>query len=361
MSDLQLSLLVIGAVVVAAVYLYNWLQERSYRHRMSQAFGAGHDDVLLKAGVESALADGRLEPQLVPAESAQDEGRPEPARAGSGANNTADGFDDTLDYLAEIEVDAPIPEPIISELTSKIAACGKPVHVAGLDAQNGEWADLARGQGGRFRGLRLSLQLVNRAGAVNATQLALFCDAVRASADRLATSASCPDAQAALKHARDLDAFCADVDVAVGVNIIAAESASFPGTRIRAAAEAAGFKLEPDGVFHYRNEQRQTLFTLDNHEPAPFLPESIKGLNTGGVTFLMDVPRVANGASVLDHMLEIAGGIAVSLGGQLVDDNRAPLTETGLARIKEQVRTIHARMDLHGVPAGSARALRLFS
>ncbi len=67
--------------------------------------------------------------------------------------------------------------------------------------------------------------------------------------------------------------FCAGVDVAIGVNVIAEEGNTFAGTRIRALAEAAGFKLEPDGVFHYRNERRQTLFTLDNHEPAPFLPE----------------------------------------------------------------------------------------
>ena len=68
MSDLQLSLLVIGAVVIGAVYLYNWLQERSLQRRLQQAFGSAHDDVLLKAGVDSALADGRLEPQLVPGE-----------------------------------------------------------------------------------------------------------------------------------------------------------------------------------------------------------------------------------------------------------------------------------------------------
>jgi FtsZ-interacting cell division protein ZipA len=164
-----------------------------------------------------------------------------------------------------------------------------------------------------------------------------------------------------LKRARALDAFCADADVAVGFNIIAPEGAAFQGTRIRAAAEAAGFKLEPDGVFHYRNEQRQTLFTLDNHEPAPFLPESIKGLTTRGVTLLLDVPRVANGAGVLDRMLEVAGAVAHTLGGRLVDNNRAPLTEAGIARIKEQLRSIHAAMEQRGIPAGGARALQLFS
>jgi len=361
MSDLQLSLLIIGAVVVGAVYLYNWLQVRSYRRRMQQAFGTEHDDVLLKAGVESALADGRLEPQLVPPEPLHEERkRPAAARAGADTDSTGD-FDSVLDYVAEINADSPISDTMIGELTSKVASCGKPVHVAGLDDQRGTWEDAVRGRGGRFRTLRLSLQLVTRAGAVNLAQLATFCDGVKSCADKISAPVTCPDMHSALKQAREIDAFCAEVDVAVGFNVVAAEGSSFPGTRIRAAAEAAGFKLEPDGVFHYRNELRQTLFTLDNHEPAPFLPESIKSLNTQGVTLLMDVPRVALGAGVMDRMLEVARNLAAALEGSLVDDNRATLTEAGIARIKEQVRTIHAKMDLLGIPAGGPRALRLFS
>ena len=361
MSDLQLSLLVIGAVVVGAVYLYNWLQVRSYRRNMRQAFGAEHDDVLLKAGVESALVDGRLEPQLVPPEPFRDEGiRTAAARTGPDTDFT-DDFDSVLDYVAEISADSPISDTMIGELTSKVASCGKPVHIAGLDVQRGTWEDAVRGRGGRFRMLRISLQLVTRGGAVNLAQLATFCDGLKSCADKLPAPVTCPDIHAALKHAREIDAFCSEVDVAVGFNIVAAEGSSFPGTRIRAAAEATGFKLEPDGVFHYRNEQRQTLFTLDNHEPAPFLPESIKSLNTQGVTLLMDVPRVARGAGVMDHMLEVARNLAAALEGSLVDDNRAPLTEAGIARIKEQVTTIHAKMDLRGIPAGGPRALRLFS
>src|SRR5689334_4879930 len=265
MSDLQLSLLVIGAVVVGAVYLYNWAQERRFHSRMQRAFGGSRDDVLLKAGVESALPDGRLEPQLVPPEPGRDgHGRTLPAASGADAD-TASGVDSLLDYVAEISADAPIADAVIGELTSKIAACGKPVQIAGLDIRSGDWEDAARGRSGHFHKLRLSLQLVNRAGPVNSAQLAAFCDAVRSYADKIGATATCPDSQAALKIARELDAFCADVDVAVGVNIVAAEDGRFPGARIRAAAEAAGFKLEPDGVFHYRNDLRQTLFTLDNH------------------------------------------------------------------------------------------------
>src|SRR4249920_2502095 len=121
MSDLQLSLLVIGAVVVGAVYLYNWLQERSLQRRLQQAFGNGHDDVLLKAGVESVLADGRLEPQLAPAEPARGK---EAVADESAAAPAAAGFDALLDYVAEINSATPIAEALIGELSSKIASCG---------------------------------------------------------------------------------------------------------------------------------------------------------------------------------------------------------------------------------------------
>jgi FtsZ-interacting cell division protein ZipA len=361
MSDLQLSLLVIGAVVIVGVYLYNWVQERGFQRRMQQAFGEAHDDVLLKAGVESVLADGRLEPQLPPREPAREDAA-HAAGAATGAAAAHGGeFDPLLDFAAEIEADAPISDSLVSELMSKIAACGKPVRFAGFDPRTGTWDDVVRGRGGRYTRLRLALQLVNRGGAVNPAQLAAFCDAARACADKIPAAVACPDSHAALKQARELDAFCADVDVAVGVNVVAREGATFPGTAIRAAAEAAGFKLEPDGVFHFRNDRRQTLFTLDNHEPAPFLPESIKGLTTGGVTLLLDVPRVADGAEAMDRMVGIAASLAAALGGHLVDDNRAALSEAGIARIKEQVRSIHAAMAARDIPAGSARAQRLFS
>jgi len=351
MSDLQLSLLVIGAVVVGAVYLYNWLQERSYHHRMQKAFSSVHDDVLLKAGIESALPDGRLEPQIVPPD--QDfENTDSPA---------APGFDSTIDFVAEVDADAPIADGQVGELASQAASCGKPVHIAGLDSRTGEWSDIARGEAGRYASLRLALQLVNRAGPVNSAQLAMFCDAVKSGADKIPARSTFPDAASALKRARDLDAFCAGVDVAVGVNIVAEGDEKFAGARIRELAQGAGFKLESDGVFHYRDDRRQTLFTLDNHEPAPFLPERIQGLTTHGITLLLDVPRAAAGIEVLDRMVGIANSFATALGGRLVDDNRAALSEAGITRIREQVRSIHATMEAQGIPAGSSRALRLFS
>jgi ZipA-like protein with FtsZ-binding domain len=266
-----------------------------------------------------------------------------------------------IDFIAGIDAPAPIPDAVLGELLSRVAACGKRVRAAGFNASIGEWEDLGRAGGIRGTSLRLALQLVDRTGPVTAPQLGVFSDAVKHCAGRIGATAEMSDVQAALKTARDLDGFCAEVDVAIGLNIVAPEGGAFAGTRIRALAEAAGFKLEPEGVFHYRDDQRGTLFTLDNHEPAPFIPEQIKSLSTTGITLLLDVPCVSDGQHALGRMIDIAKGLAEALGGRLVDDNRVALNDPGLSKIRQQLNAIHATMEARGVNAGSARALRLFA
>lgn len=372
MSDLQISLLAIGALVVGGVFLYNWFQERRFRRRLGEAFGEKPEDVLLEREAAAPATEERLEPQLEPetleaSPAGTAPGMPVPpavpVRPPQSAREVLaeSEIDPALDCVAEILADRAIPEAAISELMSKLAACGKPARAAGFNQEAGSWEALDRGAGGRYTRLKLGLQLVNRSGPVNPAQLAMFGDAVTSAADRIDARASLPDSQVTLQTARDLDAFCAKVDVAIGVNVVATEGKLFSGTKIRALAEAAGFKLEPDGVFHFRDEHRRTLFTLDNHEPAPFLPEQIKTLSTTGVTMLLDVPRVADGIDVLEGMLDIAHDLASALGGRLVDDNRVELSEAGVARIGQQLSSIRGTMERHGIPAGSPRALRLFS
>jgi len=366
MSDLQISLLVIGILVVGAVYLFNWFQERKLRRKLEQAFSAEHDDVLLGTSPSPAVAGRRIEPQLQPVEElpdapAQSESIPAPDAMSSEVLPPVPGLDPALDFVARIDADAPIANTLVGEMLSRIAVCGKPIRAAGFNPDTGEWEDLGGVRGDRYARLCLGLQLVDRKGPAGPAQLAAFCDAIRGCADKVSAAITLPDREAALKLAQELDSFCAEVDVAIGINIVAPQGATFSGTKIRALAEAAGFKLEPEGVFHFRNDARQTLFTLDNHEPAPFLPEQVKSLTTSGITLLLDVPRIAGGLTVLDRMIEIGTSFAAALGGQLVDDNRAALTGPGIAKIKRQVAALYAQMEARGMQAGSERALRLFS
>jgi FtsZ-interacting cell division protein ZipA len=377
MSDLQVSLLIIGAIVVGGVTAFNWFQQWRLRRKLEDAFGEKPEDVLLRPPVNREPVE-RVEPHFYaphPSEvdreaqfDAAPPGTPPEPQAENAASAEAvralppvASFDPTIDYIAAVDAAEPISGAGLAELHTRAAASGKRVRVVGFNAAIGEWEDAGRLSGGRYAHLRIAVQLLSRKGIVDVNALTLVSEAVRECAARFSASAHCPDINTAVIAARDLDSYCAEVDVAIGVNVVPPEGATFAGTRIRALAESAGFKLEPDGVFHYRDESRRTLFTLDNHEPAPFLPEQIKHLNTSGVTLLLDVPRVADGRNALEVMLHTGAQLAQGLGGSLVDDNRVPLNENSVRAIQQQLKTIHATMEARGMAPGSERALRLFS
>ncbi len=352
MSDLQISLLVLGALLVGGVYLFNWRQEREFRRKAEQAFTREHADVLLQDDAPDSSAPARVEPKLkVP---------PPPTARMVGAPPDGDQIDSVIDYV--VDVYPPRPQDgadLHQQLLTLSAGWRKRVLAAGFDAASGDWVDA--GHGRDFPQLRFALQMLNRAGCVEHGQLTAFRDAVLAWAQGLQADAKCLDTSEAHAMALELDRFCADVDIAIGVNVVAAEATPFPGTQIRALAEAAGLKLEPDGVFYAHDEDGEVLYTLDNHEPTRFVPEQITTLHTSGVTFLLDVPRVRTATAAFDEMLESARTFAAALNGVLVDDNRAALSAAAIDKIRGQLRAIVAKMEASQIAPGSARALRLFS
>ena len=368
MSDLQISLLIIGACVIAGVYLYNVWQERQFRRRSEEAFGEVHDDVLLPDAATSAGEPAeRLEPKLdapametaAPAEPAIGSVTPTPAAARSSTLMT---IDPVIDYVVEVELEAPADgADLLDELMTLAADAGKPVQLAGYDAAAGEWRASEREGAKPYTRLRFALQMTNRAGCIEEEQVAAFRAAVLQWAQRNGGKAKYLEIADAHALAVQLDRFCADVDIAIGVNVVTQNGTPFSGTKIRALAEAGGLKLESDGVFYLKTDAGDILYTLDNHEPTPFVPEKMRTLVTTGVTFLMDVPRVADAARKFDGMVNTARSFAATLGGTLVDDNRAALTDQAIDKIRRQLTGILARMEAGQIPAGGARALRLFS
>lgn len=358
MSDLQISLLVIGAFVVAGVYLFNVWQERQLRRRAEQAFAREHDDVLLQdTAVREDIPAGRVEPKLQVAAPMAPVRTRAPVRAPE-----LTVVDPVIDYVVEVSIPAEADgADLHEELLALAAGWGKPVQVAGYDPASGEWQAAGIRGSARFSQIRFALQMTNRAGCVEQSRLIAFRDAVLRWAERSQGTAKCLDVAEAHAMAVQLDRFCADVDIAIGINVVAHDGNPFSGTKIRALAEAAGLKLEPDGVFYLCGDHGDTLFTLDNHEPMPFMPDQMKTLFTSGVTFLLDVPRVEHALRAFDAMLDMARNFVMALDGMLVDDNRSPLSDSAIATIRRQLESILAKMEAGQIAAGSARALRLFS
>ncbi|MEO8442684.1 MAG: cell division protein ZipA C-terminal FtsZ-binding domain-containing protein [Betaproteobacteria bacterium] len=358
MSDLQTSLFGIGAIVVAGVIAFNWWQERQFRRRAEAAFEHEHDDVLMPAtppadDAASARIEPRLDtaPALIPV-----------ARAGV-RPAIALTIDPVIDYVVEVELAAPAPSAELHARLNLLAAdWGKPVLAARYDAATGAWQTQDVGGGVNASQLRFAVQMSNRAGCIEQDKLRAFRGTVQEWADdEGAVAVKCLEVELAHAMAVQLDRFCADVDIAIGVNVVMRNGVQFAGTKIRALAEAGGMRLESDGVFYLRNDDGKAIYSLDNHEPMPFVPEQIKTMTTSGVTFLLDVPRVAEGTGAFEEMLRAARSLASTLDGKLVDDNRAALSDDAIDQIRRQLTAILAKMEAGQIAAGGARALRLFS
>ena len=409
MSELQISLIAIGIIVVMGVVFFNWMQQRRYRRGAEEAFGPKHEDVLLREAISSEQNE-RIEPQLDkgfsqeprmepggestekpaeettegPTEKPIEEPR-EPAEAaeiaqpklepviGSARAITAveresapleeGNSQESVDYVIEIRSEKPIMNSSLAEVLQRKFDFSKPVRWLGQRSSEAFWEEItteANGKGG-YTHLRGCLQLADRAGPISEVSLSEFRDMAENFATHVSAAVNCPNIHKAYARAILLDEFCTQVDVMVGINIISKDNSVFTGAKIRVLAEASGFKLGAEGVFHYRDENNAILFSLGNYEPSPFLPGSVRTLTTRGITFLLDIPGVANGEAVFGQMIHLAGIFTDNLGGIMVDDNRIPLSDSGIRKIKQQLIAIQSTMLSRNIPAGGETALRLFT
>ncbi|SCX45061.1 ZipA, C-terminal FtsZ-binding domain [Nitrosospira sp. Nsp1] len=414
MSELQISLIAIGIIVVMGVVFFNWMQQRRYRRGAEEAFGPKHEDVLLRETL-SGEQNERIEPQLdkaflqeprmeprgestekpieetneepnqeasqepseelsqEPAEAAEiTQPKPEPAFGPARTIMVVeqepvpleeDNSPDSVDYVIEIRSEKPIMNSSLAEVLQRKFDFSKPVRWLGQRSTEAFWEEItteANGKGG-YTHLRGCLQLADRAGPVSEVSLSEFRDMAENFATHVAAAVNCPNIHKAYARAILLDEFCTQVDVMVGINIISKDNSVFTGAKIRVLAETSGFKLGAEGLFHYRDENNVVLFSLGNYEPSPFLPGSVRTLTTRGITFLLDVPGVANGEAVFGQMMHLAGIFTDNLGGVMVDDNRIPLSDSGIRKIKQQLVAIQSTMLSRNIPAGGETALRLFA
>jgi FtsZ-interacting cell division protein ZipA len=373
MGELQIYLLIVGAAVIVGVIVYNRVQEARFRRRAEQAFAPERGDALLEAG---HAAGSRIEPQLQPEAAGADyasAGRREP-RAGLAAPAVptpaatqpavaapaATSSVDAISYAAELDSRQPIPAAALQTLTSDLGALARRVRLEGR-SDTSDWAAMGPAGADSVQHVRILLQLADRSGAVTPQEIATFQSAVARCAASLSASAAIPESAPFVKRARDLDTFCAQVDVVVGLNVLARAGKPITGARLRGLAEAAGFQLADQGAFVYLEAHGTPRFTLENQQQPAFSSESLRTLSTQGITLLLDVPRVVDGVAAFDQMVDIGRHLAASLGGTLVDDNRAEVTPHGLEQIRDQLRSIYAAMEAAGTPAGGPLALRLFA
>ena len=400
LSTLQLALIAAGIALVIGVIIYNAWQERRVRRRIAAAFdppaapaadaerarrieptlgGNGGSDA---AGVipADAIAAVRAPTELpaspfaipmddvsvAPAQDAateDDDAMAEvaPSRASAAASAAARGAQPDPDIECVIGLSAvePIGAPLLSSGLN--ARFGKPLRWFGRTHEGGTWQLVKPDSPERFVELCACLLLADRNGALSETQVNAYLRLVGELGAAVGATVDAPDGADEVQRAQALDRLCADLDVQIGLTLLKPEPGSVQGTRLRGVAEAAGFHLAPGGRFELVSEDTgAVLYTLHNIRSEPFSVESLRLTTTNGVVFVLDVPRVPDPPRAFDQMKLAARRMAHTLGAELVDDNRRPLDDAALAKIRAQVQAAAEALSEVHIEPGSPRAIALF-
>lgn len=404
LTELQIGLIALGVAGIGAVVGYNMWQEKRHRQTAERALGETHADVLidppdapprrLEPTLDFDLSDDAAPMSDPSATQPQRRDVQEPVLADDpvtditepltsfAADQTVAGWTDAAPAAAAIDeragaavdgwADAQVEELITIEFEAPVAATefqrtwndltqtlAVTMRLRGRDEHAGRWLPLTAQTAGALSKVELAVQLADRRGALSEASVSALAHALQGVADRFLAVVHFPDVRELLGRARELDSFAASVDVQIGLNLVAGESL-ISGTKLRGLAEAQGFTLS-GGQFHARDDVGNTLYTLCSLDAEQFSADTMKALQTQGVTLLLDVPTVADGARQFDRMVMVAEQFAHTLGAKVVDDNRQLLSPASLALIRGKVAEFQGRMTQFGIKPGSESAHRLFS
>ncbi|OYY44967.1 MAG: hypothetical protein B7Y56_07570 [Gallionellales bacterium 35-53-114] len=353
MSELQISLLGIGIAVIVAVYLYNFWLQRQYQRKYGAAFKQ-HEDALyhgLTTGDPDTLMEV-VETAKVPAA--------EKTRI-TAPDEVCNLLDETTDFIVEIYPISLASASVLGPLWQRRFDFGKNVNACGQNAVTAKWEKVIADSHASYSAFRLGLQLANRSGAVNAARLSDFRDLAHEIGSSVQADLTVPDVDEAAIRAVQLDAFCAEVDQMIGINLLPNGGITLGANEVAQVTQSLGMGLQADGAFHLLDARGYTLFSLCNIESTPFQHHTFNHMRVKGLTLLLDVPRVEQPVQRFDDMIVLARRLAQSLGATVVDDLQVILSDVSLAQIREQIIAIECRMLAAGIQPGSAQARRLFA
>ena len=380
MSELQISLLGIGIVVVLLIYIYDWWRQRGYRQKYQETFSREHADILYAAPEEDARHSLNQDtyPEPVQAQGIQPTVTQFQA-ATPAASSTSTVLDeqksastvlmesgcallgDTTDYIIEIKLDRPNGVEMLTSLWLRRFDFGHDIIICGLNAESNTWEKVMAESTLHYAAFKLALQLVKRSGAVSEPKLARFRDVVSSLSTKPADQVIVPEVGIAAARALKLDEFCITVDRIIGLNLLPDNRHQILGTEIAEVCEQHGFALQADGAFHLLDKRGHTLCSLSSIDSISFQYHTLGQHGVSGITLLLDVPLTEQPVQRFDQMVEVARKMAKQFKASIVDDHHKTLGEDSLILIREQITAIETKMTHGNIVPGSAQARRLFS
>ncbi len=390
MTDLNMSLWIAGGAVILSVIAYNFWQEYKAKKNIDTAFGQHQDDVLMKQNdslpdmsaldtaadtFSGALSHNasynanagnqllhRQEPTLHDVcadENQADENQAELRRAEIRSavepENAAVSVpvDDFIDCVISMEFEVPTRgDKVMGEIQSFHQVGNKPVHFIGAD-KDGRREVINPAT--TYTHLLAGVQLVTRSGALSELEYSQLVMKLRQIADNLNAHPDIPDMKHVMDAGRDLHLFVTEHDARLSVNV-KSKGTPWGVDTLLIALEKMGFDAHPGGRLTMPDGEGGALFTLSINGGVGQTDQT-----TGRLTLLLDVPCVAPSRGGFGAMISCAKSLALRLGGSLVDDGNELLSEATLEEIQQQVDLFYGAMQAAEIPAGSTRAVRIFS
>ncbi|HEY9095088.1 MAG TPA: cell division protein ZipA C-terminal FtsZ-binding domain-containing protein, partial [Hydrogenophaga sp.] len=235
-------------------------------------------------------------------------------------------LDALIDVITPIEPEGAVSgDAVLAALPATRRVGSKPFAVEGLSDITGEWEAPRPGQ--RYHLLQAGVQLANRAGALNDIEFSEFVAKAQAFADAISAATDFPDMRAEVARARELDAFASGHDAQLGFTLRARRSAWSPGYVAQHAARV-GFVpgALPGRMVLPGSEAGQAPILSLSFDAHAAMAEDPEKSALREVALSLEVTHVPRSEQPFVRMRQAAMALAESMEGVITDDEGHPLS-----------------------------------
>ena len=384
MSTLQLSLAIIGGIVLAVVVAYNaWNNHRNTPRRAQPESREGREGHAPALPPEPALRqepsfDGAVAPAPMPLN--------EPSLAPADPDVLAQQHVPTVDAHDALHIPTPAPaherrlqlDPLIDAMASLLVeslvpgelaqaamppsrrAGSKPFTIEGFNAASQQWEVPQPGH--RYMAFQAGVQLANRTGALTQIEFSEFVSKVQAFADAVNAAPEFPDMQHEVARARELDQFAMEHDLQISFVLRAQHSAWSPGYVQQNAARLGFVTGAMPGrlVLPASTPGLPPLLTL-GYDTQAALADDPDQSAIRDITLSLDVAQVHRTEQPFARLRDVAAALCQAMDGVLCDQNGTPLPAMAMDPIAADLELLYDQLDGRDLSAGSVLARRLFS
>lgn len=371
MSTLQISLAVIGALLLALIVAYNaWTTHRNTPRKAQPTEGERKAEPVQRH--EPALEEDL--PAHAPSMVHGLDHGPDPAIHGVDLDDALElpvppplahdrwpVLDPLIDAIAPV-----VPEQVVAGEAALAAlpptrrAGSKPFAIEGFNDATQQWETPAPGQ--RYRAFQAGVQLANRLGALNEIEYSEFVIKAQAFADAINATPEFPEMLQEVARARELDQFASEHDAQLAFLLRARHAAWSPGY-VQQNAARVGFvpgALPGRMVLPSDGPGRMPVLVLAFDTQAA-LSDDPEQSAIRELSLSLDVAQVDRAEQPFARLRDVAATLCKAMDGLLCDQNGQPLPAMAMDPIAADLEQLYDQLDSRDLSAGSPQARRLFS